>query len=330
MAIYHFSAKVVSRGNGSSAVAAAAYRSASELQDYRLGRSHDFSNKTGVVHSEVMLPDGAPERLNDRTTLWNEVEAGEKRKDAQLAREIEFSIPREMTKEQGVALARDFVKNQFVKRGMVADLNVHWDKAKDGSPKPHAHVMLSMREVDGEGFGKKVRDWNGTELLKEWREAWSAHVNERMAELGLEGRIDHRSYADQGIALEPQHKIGPAASRRPEQGLEAERIEDHTRIARENGEKIVADPNVALDAITRQQATFTTRDLATFAFRHSDGKEQFDQVMGAVRASPELVALGKDGRDQERFTSRDMIAVENRLERASDELAGRAAHGIVD
>ncbi|WP_443026140.1 MULTISPECIES: hypothetical protein, partial [unclassified Sphingomonas] len=94
---------------------------------------------------------------------------------------------------------------------------------------------------------------------------------------------------------------------------EAERIEDHARIARDNGEKIIANPSIALDAITRQQATFTTRDLAVFAFRHSDGKEQFDQVMTAVRASPELVALGKDGRDQERFTSRDMIAVEARL-----------------
>jgi len=330
MAIYHFSAKVVSRANGSSAVASAAYRSASELHDDRLNRDHDFSNKAGVIHSEVMLPEGAPERLNDRTTLWNEVEAGEKRKDAQLAREVEFSIPREMNEKQGVALARDFVKKQFVDRGMVADLNVHWDKAKDGTPKPHAHVMMTMRDVGPEGFGKKNRDWNSTELLKDWREAWSAHVNERMAELGLEGRIDHRSYEAQGIGLEPQHKIGPAASRRPEQGLEAERIEDHTRIARENGAKIIANPNVALDAITRQQATFTTRDLATFAFRHSDGKEQFDQVMGAVRGSPELVALGKDGRDQERFTSRDMIAVENRLERAGDELAGRAGHGVGD
>ncbi len=330
MAIYHFSAKVVSRANGSSAVASAAYRSASELHDKRLNRDHDFSNKAGVIHSEVMLPQGASERLQDRTTLWNEVEAGEKRKDAQLAREVEFSIPREMNEKQGVTLARDFVKEQFVKRGMVADLNVHWDKAKDGSPKPHAHVMLAMRDVGPDGFGKKNRDWNSTELLKDWREAWSAHVNERMVELGLEGRIDHRSYEAQGIALEPQHKIGPAASRRPEQGLEAERIEDHTRIARENGAKIIADPNVALDAITRSQATFTTRDLATFAFRHSDGKEQFDQVMGAVRASPELVALGKDGRDQERFTSRDMIAVESRLERAGDELAGRTGHGVAD
>ena len=330
MAIYHFSAKVISRANGSSVVASAAYRSASELHDERLGRDHDFSNKAGVIHSEVMLPQGAPERLNDRTVLWNEVEAGEKRKDAQLAREVEFSIPREMNEKQGVALARDFVKEQFVKRGMVADLNVHWDKAKDGSPKPHAHVMLSMRDVGPEGFGQKNRDWNSGELLQGWREAWAAHVNERMAELGLEGRIDHRSHADRGIELEPQHKIGPAGMRRLDRGEDAERADDHRRIARENGEKIIADPRHALNGITRQQSTFTNRDLAVFAFRHSDGKEQFDQVMAAVRASPELVALGKDGRDQERFTSRDMIATEARLEKAGDELARRSDHGVSD
>ena len=330
MAIYHFSAKVISRARGSSAVASAAYRSASRLFDEKLNRHHDFSNKAGVIHSEVMLPQGSPERLNDRTVLWNEVEAGEKRKDAQLAREVEFSIPREMDQQQGVSLARDFVQKQFVDRGMVADLNVHWDKADDGSPKPHAHVMLSMREVGPEGFGKKVRDWNGTELLQEWREAWAAHVNERMAKLGLEGRIDHRSYADQGIALEPQHKIGPAGMRRLDRGEDAERADDHRRIARENGTKIIGDPRIALDGITRQQSTFTTRGLAMFVHRHSDGKEQFDRVMAAVRASPELVALGKDGRDQERFTSREMIATEARLERAGDELARSSGHDVSD
>ncbi|PZO69070.1 MAG: Ti-type conjugative transfer relaxase TraA, partial [Sphingomonas taxi] len=320
MAIYHFSAKVISRQTGASAVASAAYRSASELHDERLGRNHDFSNKAGVIHSEVILPKGAPERLNDRTVLWNEVEAGEKRKDAQLAREVEFSIPREMDQQQGVQLARDFVEKEFVERGMVADLNVHWDMGKDGEPKPHAHVMLSMREVGPEGFGQKAREWNNTELLKGWREAWANHVNERLAELDIDARIDHRTLEAQGIDLEPQHKIGPAGSRRLDRGEYAERAEDHVRIARENGEKIIAEPTIALDAITRQQATFTTRDLAMFVHRHSDGKEQFDQAMSAVRASPELVALGKDGKGQERFTSSDMIAVEQRLSQAADRL----------
>jgi ATP-dependent exoDNAse (exonuclease V) alpha subunit len=253
MAIYHFSAKVISRAAGSSALAAAAYRSASRLFDERLDRHHDFSNKAGVVHSEVLLPDGAPEHLADRERLWNDVEAAEVRKDAQLAREVEFAIPRELDEAEGVRLARDFVEREFVSRGMVADLNVHWDIGADGEPRPHAHVMLSMREVGGEGFGAKVREWNRTDLLTHWREAWAEHVNTRLAELDIDGRIDHRSLEAQGIDLEPQNKIGPAASRMAAEGLESERAGEHLEIAHRNGEKLLADPTLALDSITYQQ-----------------------------------------------------------------------------
>jgi Ti-type conjugative transfer relaxase TraA len=328
MAIYHFSAKVISRANGSSAVAAAAYRSASRLEDERLGRGHDFSNKSGVVHSEVLAPEGSPERWQDRETLWNEVELGEKRKDAQLAREIEFSIPREMNRAQGVELARDFVQSEFVDRGMVADLNVHWDVGPDGLAKPHAHVMLSMREAGPEGFGKKVREWNSTELLSDWRERWAGHVNERLAELGIDAQVDHRTLEAQGIALEPQHKIGPAGMRRVERGEDAERAVDHRDIARRNGEKIITKPGVALDAITRQQSTFTDHDLARFVHRHTDDADQFAQAMSAVKTSPELVALGKDGAGRERFSTRAMLATEQRLELSAEQLADRRGHGV--
>ncbi|KTE25554.1 MULTISPECIES: Ti-type conjugative transfer relaxase TraA [unclassified Sphingopyxis] len=335
MAIYHFSAKVISRAVGSSAVAAAAYRSAGRLHDERLGRSHDFSNKAGVAHSEVMLPEGADERWLDREKLWNDVEAAELRKDAQLAREIEFAIPREMTEEQGIELARDFVAREFVERGMIADLNVHWDIVADGLAKPHAHVMLTMREIkigeDGSAeFGAKAREWNRTELLTHWREAWADHVNERLASLDIDARVDHRSLEAQGIDLEPQHKIGPAASRMAAEGLEADRLAEHLEIARSNGAKIIADPGIALDAITHRQATFTNRDLAMFVHRHSDGKEQFDAVMSAVRASPDLVALGQDGRGEDRFTSRSMIETEQRLERATATLDARRNHAVAD
>ena len=328
MAIYHFSAKVISRANGSSALAAAAYRSASRLHDQRLDRHHDFSNKAGVVHSEVMLPDGAPEEWQDREKLWNAVEAAEVRKDAQLAREVEFAIPRELDQAEGIRLTREFVQREFVDRGMVADLNVHWDIGADGMPKPHAHVMLGMREVDGEGFGAKVRDWNRTDLLEHWRGAWAEHVNQRLAELDIDARVDHRSLEAQGVDLEPQHKIGPAASRMADQGLASERLDEHRNIARSNGEKIIASPSIALDAITRTQATFTTRDLAMFVHRHSDDKDQFDRAMSAVRNAPDLVALGKDGRGEDRFTSRDMIEVEQRLEHSAGKLDDRAGHRL--
>jgi Ti-type conjugative transfer relaxase TraA len=319
---------VISRANGSSAVAAAAYRSASRLEDERLGRGHDFSNKSGVVHSEIMAPEGSPERWQDRETLWNEVELGEKRKDAQLAREIEFAIPREMSQAQGVELARDFVQSEFVDRGMVADLNVHWDVGPDGLAKPHAHVMLSMREAGPEGFGKKVREWNSTELLSDWRERWAGHVNERLAELGIDAQVDHRTLEAQGIELEPQHKIGPAGARRLDRGEDAERAVDHRDIARRNGEKIIAEPGVALDAITRQQSTFTDHDLARFVHRHTDDADQFAQAMSAVKTSPELVALGKDGAGRERFSTRDMLATEQRLERSADHIVARSSHGV--
>jgi Ti-type conjugative transfer relaxase TraA len=328
MAIYHLSVKVISRSAGRSAVAAAAYRCAGRLHDERIDRTHDFTNKGGVVHSEVLLPEGAPEDLSDREQLWNAVEASEKRKDAQLSREVEFAIPRELNQEQGIALARDFVEREFVDRGMIADLNVHWDIGADGLAKPHAHVMLTLRDVDADGFGTKMRDWNCTELVEQWRERWADHVNQRLAELDIDARIDHRSLEAQGIGLEPQDKIGPAASRMEGRGLEAERIEEHRAIAARNGARIIADPTIALDAITHQQATFTNRDLARFVHRHSDGKEQFDQVMSAVRSAPDLVALGKDGRGEDRFTSRQMIDTEQRLQRASELMAERQQHAV--
>src|SRR2546430_3025802 len=190
MAIYHLHVKVIGRKSGSSAVASAAYRSGLRLRDERLDRSHDFSAKRGVVHSEVLLPVNAPEAWSDRERLWNDVEAFEIRKDAQLAREVEFAIPRELKERQGIELARNFVRGEFVDRGMIADLNVHWDIGADGMPKPHAHVMLTMREVGEDGFGKKNREWNRTDLLEKWRERWSEHVNQRLAELDIDARID--------------------------------------------------------------------------------------------------------------------------------------------
>ena len=328
MAIYHFSAKVISRAAGSSASAAAAYRSASRLHDERLDRHHDFSNKAGVVHSEVMLPEGAQEHLSDRERLWNDVEAAEKRIDAQLAREVEFALPRELSKEEGIELAREFVNREFVRRGMVADLNVHWDLDAEGEPKPHAHVMLSMREVGEQGFGAKVRDWNRTDLLQHWREAWADHVNQRLAELDIDARVDHRSLEAQGIDLEPQNKIGAGASRMAAQGLQLERVDERREIARSNGEKLLRNPALALDAITHGQATFTTRDLAMFVHRHSEGKEQFDGVMASVKAAPELVALGTDGRGNERFTSRAMIETEQRLQHGTVALEAQRRHAV--
>jgi Ti-type conjugative transfer relaxase TraA len=334
MAIYHLHVKVIGRKSGSSAVASAAYRSGSRLRDERLDRSHDFSAKRGVVHSELLLPDNAPAAWSDRGRLWNDVEAFEVRKDAQLAREVEFAIPRELTQAQGIELARDFAQLEFVDRGMIADLNVHWDIGEDGLVKPHAHVMLTMRSVDENGFGLKARDWNRTEMVERWRQRWAELTNERLAELDIDARIDHRSFEAQGIGLEPQTQIGGSAKRIEDRGIAgegieaADRAEMHREIARGNGERIIADPSIALDAITHQQSTFTHRYMAKFAHRHSDGIDQFNAVMGAMRSAPDLVELGKDARGEERFTTRDMIEIEQRLHHAAKLMAERERHEV--
>jgi Ti-type conjugative transfer relaxase TraA len=335
VAIYHFSAKVIGRSTGRSAVAAAAYRAAELLHDERLGRDHDFTAKAGVVHSEILLPEGAPERWLDRAALWNEVEDREKQHNAQLARDIELALPRELSKAEAIALARDFVREQFVARGMVADLNVHWGIGADGEAQPHAHVMLTMRKAEkgpeGEGrFGLKERAWNDRGLLVDWRERWAEVANARLHQLGHDARIDHRSYAEQGIPLEPQHKIGPAGQRRAERGENAERRAEHDEIARRNGARIAEDPTIALDALTRQHSTFTKQDLARFVSRHTDGAEQFASVLAKVEASPELVRLGVDGRGRERFSTREMVAAERRMEEAAAELAERRRHRVSD
>jgi Ti-type conjugative transfer relaxase TraA len=337
VAIYHFSAKVIGRSGGRSAVASAAYRAGERLHDDKLDRDHDYTEKAGVVHREMMLPEGAPVRWADRGTLWNEVEAGEKRKDAQLARDIEISLPRELGKAEAIRLAQDFVREQFVDRGMVADLNVHWTHARDGGEQPHAHVMLTMREVvpgrDGheeEGaFGKKVVAWNDRALLGEWRERWAELANARLLELGHDIRIDHRSYAEQGIDLEPQHKIGPAGVRREDREQDAERAAEHREIARRNGDKLRDEPEIALRALTQQHSTFTRQDLARFVDRHTDGPEQFASVMAKIEAAPELVRLGQDGRGRDRFTMREMLDTEQRMERAAGALADRDGHRVL-
>jgi len=308
MAIYHFSGTVISRGQGRAAISAAAYRAGEKLYDEKQERTFDYSRKQDVVHAQIMLPEGAPEWMQNREKLWNAVEKTEKRKDSQLAREVQFTLPRELSKEQNIKLAQEFVQTQFVERGMVADLCIHYGKAKDGSEQPHAHVMLAMREVTAEGFGLKERSWNAKENYMLWREEWAEHANKYLALNGIDQTIDHRSYAEQEIDLIPQNKIGPANLKDHER-----KVEEHQQIARENGEKILQDPSIALKAITQQQSTFTHHDLARFVNRHTLDAEQFQTVYDKLKTSDQITALGVDEKGQERFTTREMLTIEKQM-----------------
>ena len=172
MAIYHFEGKIISRSQGRSSVAAAAYRSASRLLDKRTGLTHDFLNKqSDCVYAEILLPEGTPSWMRDREKLWNTIEEVEKRSDAQLALEFTIALPKELTIEQNIHLAKEFISHEFVQLGMVADkLCFH---RGHGDEQPHLHMMLTLREITPAGFGKKMRGWNDKTLMLHWRETWA-------------------------------------------------------------------------------------------------------------------------------------------------------------
>lgn len=218
MAIYHLRAKIIRRSQGQSTVAgaayrsgghsathAAAYRSGERLRDERTGRTFDYGRKQGIVHTEIVAPKNAPDWVYERETLWNRVELAEKRKDAQLAREIEISLPRELSHKQRVELVRAFVKEQFVNRGMIADIALHCPTASDGKDQPHAHIMLTLRplKLDNSSFDNKERAWNEHALLEHWREQWATAVNQALTDANSSERIDHRTLNAQGIPREP-------------------------------------------------------------------------------------------------------------------------------
>ncbi len=204
--IYHYSAQIISRGKGQSAVASAAYRAGAELVDERTGEVKNFTRKERVDFSEIAAPENAPDWVRNRQRLWNEVEAGEKRKDAQLCREVNAALPRSFTLEIQKRLVREFVKENYTKKGMITDWSIHDSEGSN----PHVHMMITMREIGPGGFAKKKnRNWNKKEFLEQQREQWAKITNKELARVGIGYRIDHRSYEAQGIDAIPTKHLGP-------------------------------------------------------------------------------------------------------------------------
>ena len=264
MAIYHYSIKIISRGKGKSAVAAAAYRAGTKIINDYDGICHDYTKKQGVVHTEILLPNHASQEYVDRATLWNAVERVESNRNAQLAREIELALPKELSLGQNIALARDYVQRTFADKGMCADICIH----DTGAGNPHAHVMLTMRpiEQDGEDKGKwgakskkeyilnkngeRIRlpsgeyksrkinttDWNEQTRADEWRERWATAVNATFERLGMTERIDHRSYERQGLNILPTVHLGVAASQMEKKGIVTDRGNHNRQVTDINNE----------------------------------------------------------------------------------------------
>jgi hypothetical protein len=233
IAIYHCSIKIISRGKGKSAVAAAAYRSGEKLTNDYDGTTHDFTRKGGIVHTEILLPDNAPKEYAERSTLWNAVEAVEKSKNAQLSREIEIALPNELSEIECIALAKEFAQRTFVDKGMCADICIHNPNREQKNI--HAHIMLTMRPFNEDGtwgdkqkkeylldkngnkiYDKRKRtykcrtvqttDWNSREKAEEWRTEWAEFLNQALVDKGLateEELLQHR----RNIILESSEQV---------------------------------------------------------------------------------------------------------------------------
>lgn len=350
MAIYHLSAKVISRAGGRSSVAAAAYRTAGRLRDDRQGLEHDYSRKGGVVHSEIMAPSSSPDWMRDRDELWNAVEAVEKRRDAQLAREIEVALPRELDRGERLELLRGFVQREFVDRGMIADVAVHEARARDGQSQPHAHVMLTMRELTGDGFGKKDRSWNAPDLLVGWREAWARDANTALERAGRSERIDHRSLdvqradAEQDVerargsgqeelalerekkvvelSREPEPKIGPSANAQEKRGIVTERG-DAFRAAH--------DRNAARQELGWRQLELRLELVARGRAFIATARERLDQLWERAEAAMSRIkerVMGEVERPQsgmDRGEGRDGAVDRGLVQRAPDDMEARRA-----
>ncbi|AOR59248.1 MobQ family relaxase [Pectobacterium parmentieri] len=190
MAIFHLEFKIVKRSEGMSSCRKAAYHSRSRITDDRTGNTYDFSHRSDLFHHQILAPASALSYITESSTaLWNEVERVERQKDGQTARYFDVAIPCELSNDDKIKLVVEYCQKNFVDKGMIADIAFH----DLDSQNPHAHVMLTLKPITAEGFGKKDRSWNDKSNVIKWRESWSVITNHYLAAAGSNERIDHRS-----------------------------------------------------------------------------------------------------------------------------------------
>jgi len=281
VATYRLSAQIIGRSKGRSSTAAAAYRAGERIVDLRSGLIHDYRGRRRrqeIAHAEILAPANSPDWVRDRSSLWNAVEATEKRKDAQLCREILVSLPHELTKDERLSLLRDFITEQFVSLGMVADFAIHRPDRKGDERNHHAHILLTMRELSIVAFGKKVREWNpefsncagGTGCVRQpatmmnLREAWATAVNRSLQNARLSARVDHRSLADQGIDREPEPKQGSIATKLERAGRRSKAGDDRRAAQRRNLERarLQFEQSAVHDSIMRRRRLYAHEEAA--------------------------------------------------------------------
>jgi ATP-dependent exoDNAse (exonuclease V) alpha subunit len=227
MASYHLSVKSVSRATGRSAPAAAAYRTATRIENERDGLVHDYTRRGGVDARFLVVPEGAA-WAEDRAALWNAAEASEKRKDAKVAREYELALPHELGREERQQLAGEFAREVVARFGVAADVAVHEPHREGDQRNWHAHVLTTTRVVSAGGMGAKTRELDVMQTsgpaVEALRELWGHQVNRALARAQAAERVDHQSFARRGEDLVAEQHMGPAATAM-ERRAERERVQ---------------------------------------------------------------------------------------------------------
>ena len=242
MAIYHFSVKNISRSDGRSAVACAAYRSGENLIDERYGKEQDYTKKTGVEFTKIYAPEHTNPELLERNQLWNMVEKVENRKNSQLAREFEIAFPHELNAEQRQSMLNELCQDIVKRHSVVVDAAIHAPHTQSGSDERnyHAHIMFTTRSIDEHGdLGKKTREFNdnGKQEVEFWRENFADITNKHLARAGYLSEVDHRSYADQDNGLQPTIHEGSKVTQLRRQGIDTEISLKNDLIKEQNAEK---------------------------------------------------------------------------------------------
>ncbi|WP_168878801.1 Ti-type conjugative transfer relaxase TraA [Rhizobium sp. P28RR-XV] len=323
MAIMFLRAKMISRGAGQNIVSAAAYRHRTKMMDEQVGTKFRYSARADeLVHEELALPENTPAWLQilidgrsvagASEALWNTVDCFETQRNAQFAREIILALPNELSRTENIALVHDFVRENLLSRGMVADWVYH-----DKKGNPHVHVMTTLRPLTAEGFGPKYvaivddrgeplrrktldrpkganvyRPWAGNkETMVEWKLAWAQTVTRHLALAGHDIRIDGRSYEEQGLRGMGQRRLGPARTARLRKGADVYFAPAALAQRHETADRLAADPGLLLRQLSNERSTFDEAEIARALHRHVDDPILFANIRAKLMASDDLVML---------------------------------------
>ena len=312
-------------------MASAAYRAGEKLHSEYYGEISDYTRKGGVICSEILLPSHAPSEYADRETLWNAVEKAERGKKAQLAYSFDIALQNEFSMQENIALARQFLLENFVSRGMVVDFAVHSpDKEDVGISNPHFHVMCPIRPLDEHGrwgnkqrreyvldeHGERIRDeagnyvfnavpttdWGSPETLEHWRQAWAYLCNAKFSEKDLDCRIDHRSYERQGIEQIPTVHEGPSVRAMEAKGIRTDKGDFNRWVRKTNAMLREVKNKIAsllkwLKAVIRK--VFLPKTVALALVEAKRRQQEIKEMLANGYQDFDLVIAHEDGRPYE-------------------------------